>query len=278
MLAVLTTWRAATEPAALLDLASDGLSLLLGGFICAQLLKGVAVKLKRSLQWIIAVGLAAFAADLILVMQFDLERPRLLLWPVQAIYLTTATMALFQRALRQSPRHSDVPVEAVLLAAVIAQATMDGRLMRFGIVFLSLSIIAVIATALLARGAGRYRKSGASDRQLEYSYRALRDTAVTLRMYCSTDLSLDDLAAASGVPRRLASQALTGPGKTSFADMIATLRAEEAARLLAAPKNATVAVEPIGMEAGFRSRSAFYATFKRIYGVTPVQYRDTFSK
>jgi AraC-like DNA-binding protein len=62
-------------------------------------------------------------------------------------------------------------------------------------------------------------------------------------------------------------------GNTSFNELVGRLRVEEAQRLLLDPSNAGVAVEPLGMEAGFRSRSAFYAAFRGQTGLSPAEFR-----
>jgi AraC-like DNA-binding protein len=59
----------------------------------------------------------------------------------------------------------------------------------------------------------------------------------------------------------------------SFSDHLAQLRVAEAQRLLLDPALAHLAVEAIGTRAGFRSRSVFFAEFRRRTGQSPAAYR-----
>ena len=87
-------------------------------------------------------------------------------------------------------------------------------------------------------------------------------------------MSLSELARRADVPVRHLSQAISEAGGTSFNALITGRRLQAAKTLLEDPLNGAVAVEALGLEAGFRSRSAFYAAFRKTTGLTPVQYRD----
>ena len=272
--ASILAWRAAGAPGTVIGLARDGMSLAAGALTCRLLLEGSgASRSRRTGLFIAAAGLAAFVADAVLVLQFGVDRPRLLLGSVLAIYLATGAGSLAMAAFGRPGIGKPLVPQAVLLAAAVAMVVADGRIMRFAVTAVAATVIIVAGAALFPRSSASYRKSGATSADLEQSYRALIDKAESLRLYRRPDLSLDDLATAANVPRRLASHALSAVGRTSFSRLMAELRVAEAARLLAAPENNSVAVEPIGMEAGFRSRSSFYAAFRKVHGVTPVQYR-----
>jgi AraC-like DNA-binding protein len=129
----------------------------------------------------------------------------------------------------------------------------------------------------VARSAARYSRSGLKPDDARALFVAARTALLHQRLFARDDLSLGDVAAALGVKPHSLSQAISEGGATSFSEMLAALRIEEAQRLLADPRNATVALEPVGMEAGFRSRSAFYAAFKAHTGMTPGEYRQNVS-
>lgn len=102
----------------------------------------------------------------------------------------------------------------------------------------------------------------------------VREELATRGLFRQHDLTLADVAATLALTSHRLSQAISEGGGTSFAALLADARIEEAKRLLLEPRNTRIAVEPIGMEAGFRSRSVFYANFKKKTGLTPAEYRE----
>lgn len=134
-------------------------------------------------------------------------------------------------------------------------------------------VLTLLARQVSVKVAARYSRSSVDRATLERIFAALVRALDADNLYRRADLGLGDLTAAAGVPAHHASQALSEIGGLNFAELVARRRVQEAKRLLALPENRTVAVEPIGMEAGFRSRSAFYAAFGAETGVTPAEYR-----
>ncbi|MEO0559302.1 MAG: helix-turn-helix domain-containing protein [Bacteroidota bacterium] len=89
--------------------------------------------------------------------------------------------------------------------------------------------------------------------------------------YRDPTLKLAGLAKSIGLTPHKLSQLLNDNMGQSFATFINTYRVEEAQRLmLDAPM---LTMEAIGYEAGFSSRSSFYAAFKKHTGLTPAAYR-----
>lgn len=142
----------------------------------------------------------------------------------------------------------------------------------------SLFVLALVLAALLIAQAPRrsastrYAKSGLGDERAREIYEAA-EVAIAGGLFRRFDLSLGDVALAIGVPVHHLSQSISVAGGSSFNELVNRIRVEEAQSLLLAPGNSTVAVEPLGMEAGFRSRSAFYAAFRSRTGLSPAEYR-----
>jgi AraC-like DNA-binding protein len=68
---------------------------------------------------------------------------------------------------------------------------------------------------------------------------------------------------------------LEGKHGVRYSDLVDELRRERIEVQLADP---SIPIERISYQAGFSQRSAFYRTFKRWYGCTPVQYRRAHSR
>ena len=143
----------------------------------------------------------------------------------------------------------------------------------------SISVMAMMFLALAVaqqaprKPADRYAKSALPEGRARAIFDEARGVIAEGGLYRRFDLTLGDVAASMGVGVHHLSQSLSVAGDTSFNELVSRLRVEEAKRLLVEPRNAGVAVEPLGMEAGFRSRSAFYAAFREQTGLTPAEYR-----
>jgi len=94
-------------------------------------------------------------------------------------------------------------------------------------------------------------------------------------LFKNPDVKLKDLAAELNISKHHLSQLLNDNLGKSFAQYINAFRTEEAKRLLL--ENSPFTLEAIGYEAGFSSKSTFYATFKKIIGQTPAQFKKEFS-
>ena len=98
------------------------------------------------------------------------------------------------------------------------------------------------------------------------------------RPFLDPRLSLDDLAAALGIPGRDLSKLISVSSGGNFYQFINGYRVNEARRLLGDPAERRTSVEAIGLMSGFRSRSTFYDAFRRETGQTPAQYREAAQK
>jgi AraC-like DNA-binding protein len=100
------------------------------------------------------------------------------------------------------------------------------------------------------------------------------DAALTRdRLHTRIDLTLAQLAAAIGSTPHQVSEALNRYAGTSFADLVMRRRIDEVKAQLLDPANDRFTIEGIGLSAGFGSRSALYAAFKRLEGTTPTELR-----
>ncbi len=61
---------------------------------------------------------------------------------------------------------------------------------------------------------------------------------------------------------------------THVNNYINSFQEEYAKELFASDKYKNLSIEGIGMEAGFHSKSTFYAAFRKIEGTTPAKHRS----
>lgn len=95
------------------------------------------------------------------------------------------------------------------------------------------------------------------------------------QFYKNTDVKLKDIAAVLNITPHKLSQFLNDNLGKSFAMFINEQRIEEAKQLI--KENNQFTLEAIGFEAGFSSKSTFYATFKKVVGQTPSEFKKHYS-
>jgi AraC-like DNA-binding protein len=95
------------------------------------------------------------------------------------------------------------------------------------------------------------------------------------KIFKNPNLKLNDLAKEINVSGHQLSQLLNDNLDKNFTLFINEYRIKEACKILSTKTNLTI--EAIGDEVGFNSKSTFYATFKKIKGMTPNLYQQNIS-
>lgn len=108
------------------------------------------------------------------------------------------------------------------------------------------------------------------DTELE---KELTSYVASSKIFLRQDLTLYDLARAMDVSPRLVSRCINQNIGNNFAEWINNFRVEAALSMLKDPAFNHLSVEGIGMESGFKSRSAMYAAFKKRTGSSPGNFR-----
>ncbi len=90
-------------------------------------------------------------------------------------------------------------------------------------------------------------------------------------LFKDPNIKLKDLAAELDISAHRLSQLLNDNLGKSFTGYLNELRTEEAKKLIL--RNSQFTLEAIGQEAGFSSRSTFYAAFRKMTGKTPAQFK-----
>ncbi|MEM1121154.1 MAG: helix-turn-helix domain-containing protein, partial [Bacteroidota bacterium] len=100
----------------------------------------------------------------------------------------------------------------------------------------------------------------------------LHELIYTTDLYQSKQLKLKNVAEAMGISTHLLSQLLNDNLGKSFNAYINERRIEAACELLQTTHH--LSLEGIGYEVGFKSKSTFFTTFKKIKGLTPAKFQQ----
>lgn len=97
------------------------------------------------------------------------------------------------------------------------------------------------------------------------------------KRFLDSQMSLETAASELDVSKGHLSRTINSELGMSFNDYINSFRIDEAKSYLRHPDFSKYTLEAIGLEAGFNSKSTFYATFKKSTGLTPLQFKNGFT-
>ena len=120
----------------------------------------------------------------------------------------------------------------------------------------------------------KYQGSRLSQKEAEAIARRLTAYMEDSKPYLNPDLMMTDLAIAIGVSNHTLSQIFTQHIRRNYYDFIAEYRIREFKRMAAADDNHKYTIMAIAEKCGFRSRTSFFAVFKKIMGCTPKEYLE----
>lgn len=111
------------------------------------------------------------------------------------------------------------------------------------------------------------------DEETEGLRRHLEEQLIQRQLYRSKDISLASLARAAGITAHKLSSLLNNNYQLSFGDFINSYRIKSIQEQMALPDTLqNFTIEALAYDAGFSSRSAFYSAFKKLTGVSPLEY------
>jgi AraC-like DNA-binding protein len=147
--------------------------------------------------------------------------------------------------------------------------------------FLGLTILLVrraLAPAADAADPGaamaRYEHSGLEAAAAPELLERIEGALMAERRFARTDLTLAELAAAAQATPHQVSEVLNRYAGVTFHDFVNRRRVDEVKAQLLDPASDRFTIEGIGLSAGFGSRSALYAAFRRFEGMTPAAFRN----
>lgn len=167
---------------------------------------------------------------------------------------------------------------AVLLTWAVSYAASE---------WLAVELMAVVWTAILLFICGVVYEGVLAARLRHHTPRSRERTAVpdphlrrfdeclaSKRRYSDANLSRGDIAREIGISASHLGRLLSRAGRPPFTQLVAAYRVEEVKWRLHDPASAHLSLVAIAEECGFRSKSAFNRTFKRVTGLTPSAYRE----
>ncbi len=104
-------------------------------------------------------------------------------------------------------------------------------------------------------------------------FRKLEHLMQTEYLYRNPDLGREVVADQLGISTGYLSQLINAVTSGGFVNFVNGYRIEDVKRMMNDPAFAQYSLLAIGLEAGFKSKSSFYATFKKEVGLTPSQYK-----
>lgn len=121
--------------------------------------------------------------------------------------------------------------------------------------------------------APRYDKSSLEEDVARALLDRVQTVLVSGRLFADADLTLGRLAVAVDATPHQLSEALNRFARTTFNELLNRHRVADVKRQLLDPESDRFTIEGIGASAGFGSRSALYAAFRRLEGITPAEVR-----
>ncbi len=136
-----------------------------------------------------------------------------------------------------------------------------------------------ISRVILTKSPGnKYAKSGLSSEFQQIKLLKLREVMVMQKPYKSPDFSLSRLANLANLSPHQTSQVINSGTGVTFNEFVNLYRVEEARNVLMSSENNAVKVEILAYELGYKSKSAFFSSFKRYTDTTPARFRELVQK
>jgi AraC-like DNA-binding protein len=214
--------------------------------------------------------------------------PFIWLAPIACGYTVAAAITLWRH--RHQRRPVVVPAEAVIAFVAVVNVAQLVR-MEFGHIAIVRAVVPLVMSSGFAAMAAfaawrtassssspaaapaRYERSGLDEISARQLLARIDQALVGERMFTRVDLNLAHLAAAVEATPHQVSEALNRYAGASFTDLVTRHRVDDVKAQLRDPANDRFTIEGIGASAGFGSRSALYAAFKRLEGTTPTRFR-----
>lgn len=114
-----------------------------------------------------------------------------------------------------------------------------------------------------------------SNEVLQKLTKQIDDYVLSSKAFVNADLTIVDLAENLKIHPKRISTSINTVRKQNFNSYINKFRIEKAVELIQNNESHNYSMEGIGTEVGFNSKSAFYASFKKVTGTTPTQYRES---
>ena len=121
----------------------------------------------------------------------------------------------------------------------------------------------------------KYASKKIEDVKASLLVESLKSIMKEKQFHRNSNVKLNDIAKELHISSHQLSQLLNDNLGKSFAQFINEYRINDAKKLL--QENNQFTLEAIGFEAGFSSKSTFYATFKKVVGRTPSEYKKHLS-
>ncbi len=119
----------------------------------------------------------------------------------------------------------------------------------------------------------KYENSKLQDAQKGKYIEKLQAYVATDKPYLAPELTLSQLSQQVNIPAHYLSQVINEKLDCNFLDFINGYRVQDAKAKLLNPKFDHYTIVSIAYDAGFNSKSTFYAAFKKVTGITPSKYR-----
>ena len=104
-------------------------------------------------------------------------------------------------------------------------------------------------------------------------YDRILNIVIIEKRYRNKDFTAKELAAELGTNTRYISAVINSRFNTNFSCLINEYRVKEAMHKMSDKRYTEMTIEEIGLSVGFSNRQSFYASFYRIMGETPNNYR-----
>ncbi len=150
-----------------------------------------------------------------------------------------------------------------------------GMAFFFSVTIIFFSIWALRNPYLFRQTTKKYTGSNIGGEEAEFYLQKLNGLLVSEKLFLDPDLKLSKLSKALGISPKQLSQVINQSLNMNYSRYISQFRVEEAKRLLLLPDYAHHKISSIAYDSGFNSISSFNNAFKKLTGMTAIEYRQT---
>lgn len=130
-------------------------------------------------------------------------------------------------------------------------------------------------SVLFIKNVPKYRQSGLSEDRVPGYYSRMLEYMEQEKPYLDQDFSVSKMAEALQVPKQYISEILSVHYQTNFQDFVGHYRVTAFLDLLTSGKGDQFTLFGTAQQVGFKSKSTFNTTFKKIKGSTPREFLST---